>query len=638
MQCPIVRGDRRAFPFRLQPQKPTTMKQDLPAVALATRPELRGAAGAVILFAAVAALYFARDILIPFAFALTLTFLLTPVVALLQRLHIGRVLSVLATVLVSITVAAGIAWTIANQLVDVANQLPLYRQNIHAKIAAFHIPATGQLGQASASVQEIVQEVTSPDAPVALPGGENPKRSKARPAPASPVPVRMVQSPTSGWVELRDLGAPVLAPVGRAGMIVIFTVFMLLKREDLRNRVLRLAGLSQLNLMTQALDDAAGRVSRYILLQFLVNASFGALFGIGLYFIGVPNPALWGVVAGLLRIVPYVGTMVAAILPLALSLAVFDGWLKPLLVFLLVAGLELTIANFVEPWLYGTHVGISCLALLVTAVFWTVLWGPAGLILSTPLTVCAVVLGRYFPQLSFLHILLGDEPVLATEAQIYQRLLAMDQMEAHSIVSQFLKGRSLVELYDSVLIPALSMAEQDRHKGAIDSVREEFLFLSINEMIAEFSEYELNPDAAEHFDARVLCIPAHDRADEVTASMLAQLLEQKGLAALSFPIDGPSPNEWMALIEARRSDIICISALPPYAFGPARAMCKQIRERFPKVKVVVCVWGFSGDTLKAKSRFERTQPDRLSTSLAEALEHVEELLRPQKPEAAPQVA
>jgi predicted PurR-regulated permease PerM len=617
------------------------MKQDPPAVALATRSELKGAAGAIVLFAAVAALYFARDILIPFAFALTLTFLLTPVVTLLQRLHTGRVISVLTTVLVSIAMAGGIAWTIAYQLVDVANQLPLYRQNIHAKIAAFHIPATGQLGQASASVKEIVQEVTSPDAPVAVPGDENPKRFRARPAPASPMPVRMVQSPAGGWAELRDLSSPVLAPLGRAGIVVIFTVFMLLTREDLRNRVLRLAGLSQLNLMTQALDDAAGRVSRYILLQFLVNASFGALFGIGLYFIGVPNPALWGVVAGLLRIVPYVGTMVAATLPLALSLAVFDGWHKPLLVFLLVAGLELIVANFIEPWLYGAHVGISSLALLVTAVFWTVLWGPAGLILSTPLTVCAVVLGRYFPQLSFLHILLGDEPVLAAEAQIYQRLLAMDQLEAHTIVSQFLKGRPLVELYDSVLIPALSMAEQDRHKGAIDAVREEFLFLSINEMIAEFSEYELvdNPsvEGTEHFDARVLCIPAHDQADEITASMLAQLLEQKGLAVLSFPIDGPSPNEWMALIEARRSDIVCISALPPYAFSPARAMCKQIRERYPKIRIIVCVWGFSGDTLKAKSRFERTQPDRLCTSLAEALEHVQELLST-KPDAAPLVA
>jgi predicted PurR-regulated permease PerM len=617
------------------------VKPGLPAGGLATRPELRGAARAVVLFGTVAALYFAREILIPFAFALTLTFLLTPAVTLLQRLHTGRVVSVLTTLLVSIALAGGMGWVIAGQLVDVANQLPLYRQNIRAKIDAFHLPVSGQIGQASASVKEIVGELSDPagTSQTSAQHGQNAKQPKTPPSPQSPVPVRMVPSPTSGWTSFRDLGGPILAPIGRAGIVFIFTVFMLMKREDLRNRLLRLAGLGQLNVMTQALDDAATRVSRYILMQFLVNAGFGILFGLGLYLIGVPNPVLWGVLAGILRIVPYVGTLFAATLPIALSLAVFDGWFRPLLVFLLVAGLELIIANFVEPWLYGSQVGISSLALLVTAVFWTVLWGPAGLILSTPLTVCVVVLGRYVPQLSFLHILLGDEPVLVPEAQIYQRLLAMDQQEAHGIVSQFLKGRPLVELYDSVLIPALSMAEQDRHKGAIDAVREEFLFLSINEMIAEFSEYRPEDkaaeepsapmeDAAEPLDARIFCVAAHDRADEITGAMLAQLLEQKGLAALAFPLEGPSLHELFVSIEAKRSDIVCISALPPYAFAPARAMCKQIRERFPKLKVVVCVWGFSGDAQKAKARFERAQPDRLSTSLAEAMQHVEELLSP----------
>ncbi len=342
-------------------------------------------------------------------------------------------------------------------------------------------------------------------------------------------------------------------------------------------------------------------------------------------------------VAGLLRIVPFVGTLVAATLPLALSLAAFDGWHRPLLVLLLVAGLELIVGNFVEPWLYGAHVGISSLALLVAAVFWAVLWGPAGLILSTPLTVCAVVLGRYVPHLSFLHILLGDEPVLAAEAQIYQRLLAMDQLEAHTVVEQFLKGRPLVELYDLVLIPALTMAEQDRHKGAIDSVREEFLFLSVNEMIAEFAEYqlvEMSPGAVEQVDARIVCLPAYDRADEVTAAMLSQILEQKGFATLSFPVVGSSLNEVLASIEVGKGDTVCISALPPYAFAPARAMCKQIRERFPKLKVLVCVWGFNGDVQKAITRFERTQPDRLCTSLAEAVEHIQELVSPRP---APQV-
>ena len=311
-----------------------------------------------------------------------------------------------------------------------------------------------------------------------------------------------------------------------------------------------------------------------------------------------------------------------------------------LLAFLLFAGLETMIANFVEPWLYGANTGISSLALLVAAVFWTLLWGPAGLILSTPLTVCVVVLGRYVPQLSFLHTLLGDEIVLVPEAQIYQRLLAMDQPEAHAIVTRCLKEKSLVELYDSVLIPALSLAEQDRHKGAIDPTREEFFFLSINEMITELSEYQPEPlpspaeDAAapsvpaEPTAARILCLPANDRADEVAAAMLAQILERAGHAALCLPVAHASLLEMLALLETRPDDVICISSVPPYAFSPARAMCKLVRERFPKPKLVVGVWGFSGDTKKAKARFERTQPDRLLTSMAQAVEQIQELIRP----------
>jgi len=604
------------------------MKHDQPPARPGAATKFPGDAGAVVLLGTIAALYFAREILIPFAFALTLTFLLTPAVALLQRLRLGRVVSVLITVLISIAVAGGISWIIANQLVDVANQLPQYRQNIHARIDAFHLPVTGQLSQAAQSVEEIVEELSGPQ--------QNPLT--APPTGQSPLPVRVVQPLTGGWAEIRSLAPPVLGPLGRAGMVLIFTVFMLLKREDLRNRLLRLAGLGQLNRMTQALDDASGRVSRYLLMQFLVNASFGVLFGIGLYFIGVPNPALWGVVAGILRIVPYVGTLVAATLPIALSLAAFDGLLRPLLTFLLVATLELIVANFIEPWLYGTHVGISSLALLVSSVFWAVLWGPAGLILATPLTVCLVVLGRYVPHLSFLHILLGDESVLAPEAQIYQRLLAMDQLEAETILAQVQPGKSLVELYDTVLIPALSMAEQDRHEGAIDAAREEFFFLSINEMVVEFSAYQ-RPDreptvSVEKLNHRVICLPAYDRADEITAAMLAQILEQKGFATLSFPV-GSSLQECLKSMEPVPGDVVCVSALPPYAFAPARAMCKQIRELFPKLRVVVCVWGFSGDTQKTMARFERAQPDRLCTSIAETVGQIQELV---VPESSPAVA
>ena len=217
---------------------------------------------------------------------------------------------------------------------------------------------------------------------------------------------------------VRDLAEPFLAPLGKFGIVLIFSVFLLIKQNDLRNRLFRLAGLDQLNVMTQALDDATRRVSRYLLMQLLVNACFGVLCGIGLYLIGIPYAALWGSVAGMLRIVPYVGAVVSALLPFMLSLAVFDSWTPPLLVFLLFATLELVTGNFVEPWLYGIHTGISALALLLTAVFWTALWGPAGLILSTPLTVCVVVLGRYVPQFSFLHVLLGDEAVLAAGSEL----------------------------------------------------------------------------------------------------------------------------------------------------------------------------------------------------------------------------
>jgi len=402
----------------------------------------------------------------------------------------------------------------------------------------------------------------------------------------------------------------------------------------LRNRLLRLGGLGQLNVMTQALDDATQRISRYLLLQFLVNAVFGLLLATGLYFIGVPYAFLWGTIAALMRWVPYIGILVAGALPLALSLAVFNTWTPPLLVLGLGIGLELVTGNIAEPLLYGAHTGISSLAILVAAVFWTVLWGPAGLVLSTPLTVCLLVLGRHVPQLSFLHVLLGDEPVLEPQAHLYQRLLAMDSVEARSVVDLFLKTHTRLELYDLVMIPALTLAEQDRHRGAIDATREEFLFLSVNELIAELSEFQTPPSVATApieagEDRRILCVPALDQADEIAAAMLAQLVEQQGGVALSF-LAGSNFNEMIALVQPGPRDVIFISALPPYALAPARKICKQIKARFPQVNVAVGVWGFSGDTDKAKASFERTQPDQLFTSLLEALEYI----RPQNPEPA----
>ena len=260
--------------------------------------------------------------------------------------------------------------------------------------------------------------------------------------------------------------------------------------------------------------------------------------------------------------------------------------------------------------------------------FWATLWGPAGLILSTPLTVCVVVLGRHVPHLSFLHILLGDQPVLAPEAHLYQRLLAMDDQEARAVAEEYRNEHSLLQLYDAVILPALTMAEQDRHKGALDPEREEFLFLSMREMLAEFSEKAQNsapeyagerPGAA--VPGRILCFPAHDEADEIAAAMLAQLLEQAGCATVSFPL-GSSPESMLGLVEPTENDVFCISAIPPFAFSHARTVNRQLRTKFPQTKILIGIWGFSGEIERALQRFQPSPPDKFVSSLADALEYL----------------
>ena len=438
-----------------------------------------------------------------------------------------------------------------------------------------------------------------------------------------------MEKPANELLYVRDMIQPFLAPLGVFGMVLIFSLFLMIGHNDLRDRLFRLVGVSQLNVMTQALNDATRRVSKYLLLQLLVNACFGVLTGTGLFPLGVPYAVLWGAVAAILRIVPYVGSLVAAALPIMLSLAVFDHWMHPILVFLMFATLELVTGNWVEPWLYGTHTGVSSLALLLTAVFWTILWGPAGLILSTPLTVCVVVLGRYVPQFAFLHILLGDEPALLEEAQFYQRLLAMDEQQARTIIDRYLTDHSLLQLCDSVVIPALTLAEHDRHKGALDSDREEFLFLSIKEMLAELAERAARVGLAEVEAAdarsvpsgsRMLCIPASDEADEVTAAMLALLLEHSGCVVLSFTPD-PGLHQ-LAFVQPAADDIFCICALPPFAFAHARTLSHQLRVRYPGIRIIVGVWGFAGETERAMERFQAPRPDKLVTSLADAIQAV----------------
>ena len=601
----------------------------------------------VVLVVVILILYFARAVLIPLAFALTLNFLLTPMVMWFQRLSIRRLPAVALVMLIFVAAVAGLGWVVANQLLQVANDLPKYRSNIHNKIEALHLPSDSALGRATESVKEIGDEFadtgTSPAPPrVDLPGrGSQPKTLQ----PAGPLPVQVVTVPANGLQYLRDVLGPALRPLGTAFMVLIFTVFILIKQEDLRNRLLRLGGLAQLNAMTLALDDAARRISRYLVMQFLVNACYGTCFAAGLFLIGIPNAILWGVIAGVLRIVPYAGALTATAFPLVTALAVFNGWAAPVLVVLLFALLELIAGNFVEPWLYGAHTGISSLALLVTTVFWTILWGWGGLVLAVPLTVCVIVVGRHVPRMSFLHVLLGDEVALSVEAQFYQRLLALDQEDARIIVTTFLKSHSLVSLYDEVLVPALTLAEQDRHKGALDETRESFLFLSVSEIVSELALYRTEDTSAKSKKGnlrwmsarpqelpainpepipsaiRIFCLPANDQADQITSSLLSQLLERAGHGVLSLPVDSPF-EEILTHLPPELQDVVCISALPPFAFAQSQALCQRVRLHLPEIKILVGIWGFSGDLNKAKERFGSARPDRVVASLAQAVEQI----------------
>jgi predicted PurR-regulated permease PerM len=589
-----------------------------------------------IVFAVVGVLYLAREILIPLAFAIVLSVILAPAVALLQKLRVGRVPAALIVFVAASCSAGAIGWVILNDFVDVAIGLPQYRANIDRKLQALNAPGTSALGRAADSVKELSNQLSTvkPAPPPSDFPAPSPNSIQAPVGPRAanrPMPVQVVQAPANDLDYAADVLKPIIRPLAISGMVLIFTLYLLIEHHDLRNRIFRLAGMGQLNVMTQALDDATKRVSRYLMLQLLVNLCFGVLWGAGLYLIGVPYAALWGAFAAILRLVPYVGSLAAAALPLILSLAVFDGWRSPLMVGLLYGALELTTANFVEPWLYGTHTGISSLALLLTTVFWSALWGPAGLILSTPLTVCVVVLGRYLPQYSFLHILLGDEAPLAAEAQVYQRLLAMDDPEARAVMDRYLKDHSLAQLYDSVLIPALTLAEQDRHKGALDPAREEFLFLSIKEMLADLPDSS-SDSAPENVETsaemkaawpagRVICIPARDEADEISAAMLSQLLELSGCNNLSFPVDADLLH-LMQSLKLSQDDVICISALPPFALSHAKTVCRQLRTHFPQTRIILGVWGFTGDAERALERFQAPRPDCLVTTLEQAISAV----------------
>lgn len=586
----------------------------------------------------IAMLYFGRQIFIPLALALVLSFLLTPLVGWLQRIHLGRLPAALIVLVFCLGVTASVGWGVAGQLLEITTHIQDYRTNLEEKIQALHSRKSAPLIKATATVQQLNKELA------VAPDSNGAKNSHA----PRPIPVQVAAPPGNFIQELRSMLGPLTGPMETTGLTIIFMGFMLVNREDLRNRLIRLGGQGQLNMMTQALEDASGRLSRYLFFQLLVNASYGALFGVALYLIGVPHALLWGAIAALLRFVPYVGVWIAVALPMTMALAVFPGWKQTLLTFAIFAVLEVTVANIIEPWIYGQHTGISPFAILVAAVFWASLWGPVGLILSTPLTLCIILMGRYVPRLNFLEILLGDAPALRCEEVFYQRLVAMDEDEARNIAENYLRDNSLANLYESVLIPALRLAEEDRHSDVLGDRSADFIAQSTRELIDDMgdrvihqkSKLEAPAASIASADSRVssisiACVPARDQADELVGMMLAQLLEQARYTRVRYLAIG-TVEDMLRQVGEGGFQIVCISALPPFAVGQARSLCKRLRARFPNVTVVVGLWGFTGGVIKAQERVGTACTDAVSTTLSEAMlqiRRVGEIL-----ESAPSVA
>jgi predicted PurR-regulated permease PerM len=584
----------------------------------------------------ITALYFARVMLVPLALAVLFTFLLAPLVSVLERIRIPRFVAIFLVVGIAVSGIGVMGWTVGNQLIDVTNQLPSYKTNIKEKIDSIRNPKNRRLDKAADAMKELGKEIA--DAPPAAnePAStlKNPGSAKAAGQQPKAVPVQVFQPASNPLESLNS----VITPLGSAVIVLVLTIFMLAGREDLRNRLIGLVGHGHLNLMTQALEDAGARVSRYLLLQLVINACFGAVIGVGLYFIGIPNSMLWGVVAALLRFLPYVGSPLASVLPILLSLAIFPTWTGPVATIGLYLIVEMLVGNFLEPLIYGAHTGISSFAILFAAIFWTLIWGPIGLLLSTPLTVCLVVLGRHVPALQFLNIMLGDQPVLSPEAHYYQRLLASDQAEAKQVLEEYLKTKPLEDLYDSVLIPALALAEQDRHHDDLEEITEQFICKSTKELLEELGDKSKEPADAEMQKAdsdlaalsapkiqlepsgrvtSVVCIPARDEADEIVGIMLAQLLERAGYQAQAIPIG--TTAEMIAQAKEAAPDIVCISALPPFALLHARDLYKRVRSNVPNAKVIVGLWKFSGDPIKAAARFNIVGDDKLAITLAQTV-------------------
>jgi predicted PurR-regulated permease PerM len=570
----------------------------------------------------IASLYWAQAVLIPIAVSILLTFLLSPVADSMERLGLGRAFSVILIVILAFSFLAAVGWIVTLQLTSVANELPTYRKNIEQKIADIRGAGKGgALEKVQKTAEQVKKELEKKDEP-----------EKVQPKPREVV-VQGEQSSTF-WPLPIDI-APMFERLASGGLAIVLVIFMLIQREDLRNRLIRLVGYGRLTTTTRALEEASQRISRYLLMQSIINVSFGVTVAISLWLIGLPYALLWGFLAAMLRFIPYVGPWAAAIMPSTLSMIVFEGWMGTALVVAVFVGLELVNNMILEPLLYGESAGVSEVGLLVAVAFWTWLWGPVGLILATPLTVCVVVLSKYVPPLDFISVLMGDEPVMQSNVSYYQRLLAGDQDEAEEIVEEYLKTHPMEQIYDEVLIPALNDVKRDFDFGKLEQGNQQFVFAATRNILEELNSLKPKTSAnatasaeATTVDAnrsaaspkvRIVGCPVRDEADELALLMCRQLLAPTRYE-MEVLADEALTSEVVDQVAEKRPALICIVSLPPSGLAQTRYLCKRLRVRFPDTRILVGRLGTQ--TANQREVLLAAGADKVATTMIELRDQV----------------
>lgn len=566
-----------------------------------------------------AALFIGREILVPLALAALLSFMLGPLATRLER-WLGRIGAILVIVALMFAATGATGWVVGRQVVDLANKLPDYKENIRTKIRAVQIPSDGPFNRLSQTFEELKKEIQGSTTDGA---SRVPPEARAEPAPSKPLPVEI-----AGPDKRLELVQVILAPLGTAAMVLLLLIFMLIGRDDLRNRIIRLVGQGRISATTRAMDDAAARVSRYLLMLLVVNVTYGIPVAIGLTFIGVPNAILWGALATVLRFIPYVGPWIAASFPILLSLAVSPDWMVPLMTISLFIILELISNNVMEPWLYGTSTGVTPIALIVAALVWTWLWGPVGLVLSTPLTVCLVVMGRHIPRLAFLSIALSDEQPLTPAEDLYQRLHRTGEHDEMGLVDNFLKENSMSALFDSVLIPVVAAAETDHQLGLIETEQLEFVERNLVEVLENLEMRHESTAPPLHENARRIgVLPVKAYRDELAGTMLMQLLRQDGHDA-QLASSKLVPGELVNWVRDQDVEIVYLSTVTPTTVTHTRYLCARLRKSLPTLKIIVGMWEFADLSSETLSSLRESGADEIVTTVAEASEHISDYLPP----------